>query len=214
MRKRHLIRRGLVVELVDGHRRDGAESVIARARQQHAQGSRDWILHRRGSLRSVLLRGQVGRWGHGLRRRRCYANGKKQEDGNRFHERPPQSSLSINPPGPGRHSSPMILADDLYENIFAKVSVITAHHPITIANDVPSFTLPVVANPMAVSARVQSRKISSCDAMKYKNALSAGFMKYPGLDAIALCRVNPSALAPASTQTVANKYLSTIGNPA
>src|SRR5258708_123575 len=99
---------------------------------------------------------------------------------------------------PTEAGSPL-LADALYENIFANVSVITAHHPITIANDVPIFTLPVVANPIAVSARVQNRKISICDAMKYQNGLSAAFMKYPGLDATGLFKVNPSALTPART---------------
>jgi hypothetical protein len=63
------------------------------------------------------------------------------------------------------------------ENIAAKASVITTHQPITMANEVPSFTLPVVANPIAVSARVQSRKTSNCDAMKYQNGFSAAFMK-------------------------------------
>src|SRR5579863_9401197 len=102
----------------------------------------------------------------------------------------------------------------IYENNAENASVITTHHPTTMANDVPIFTLPAVANPIAVNASVQSKNRSTCEAMKYQNGLSAAFMKYPGLEAIGLFSVNPSALAPASTETIATRLLSIIGNPA
>ena len=55
----------------------------------------------------------------------------------------------------------------LYENApasAAPASVKNAHHPNTMANDVPRFTLLTQVKPIAVSASVQIMKISSADA--------------------------------------------------
>src|SRR5579872_1506962 len=102
----------------------------------------------------------------------------------------------------------------VYENKAENARVMTTHHPITIANDVPIFTLPARANPIAVNASVQSKKISTCEEMKYQNGLLAESMKYPGLEAIGLLSVNPSGLTPARTDKRPNKFRSTIGKPA
>ena len=68
----------------------------------------------------------------------------------------------------------------LYESatlIAAPARVKNAHHPNTMAYDVPRFTLLTQVNPIAVSANVQIMKISTADATLYKKTLFAGVMK-------------------------------------
>jgi len=75
------------------------------------------------------------------------------------------------------------LSARVYENppaSAALANVKNAHHPNTMANEVPRFTLLTQVNPIAVSTKVQIMKISSDDAKLKRNTLSEGFMKYPG----------------------------------
>ena len=72
------------------------------------------------------------------------------------------------------------LTPTVYENPPARAAPANeknAHHPKTMANEVPRFTLLTQVKPIAVKANVQIIKISSPEARLYRNTLSEGFMK-------------------------------------
>src|ERR1700722_1543754 len=208
MRETTLVGSWLVAEFVGGHVIDGGEGVLRAPRQHEAQRRADGILYGcgcRSSGRGCSLR-EAGR-GAEAHSEKTKHNKTLSED--TFHGEASLGEVSINPRSPCRHPNA-----GLYENIVAKISVSATHHAITMANDVPVFALPVVANPIAVSTKVQSRKTSTCDAMKYQNGFSAGFMKYAGFVATGLFRLNPSAFTPASTEIMANTFRSAMGKAA
>src|SRR5260370_42467403 len=88
----------------------------------------------------------------------------------------------------------------------------TANQPNTTANAVPRLTLLMQEMPMAVRTRLQSERTSNGVSSERSTAEPSGPMKYPGLVATGFCRLNPSPLTPASSDTMASSGDSTCGS--